>query len=504
MNIQEMIARQQAIVNGARAAGRDLTAEEKAEFDGLQRQIDEAGTQGGEDPNGDARGTGNEGADPNEAARQAVVAERQRVADITALCRQAGMDPAQYIADGSDMNAVRQAAVEHLCAHGAPVGSRMTGDEADNFRAAAVDAMLMRAGVEVQNPARGAEEMRGYSLRDLAIECMARDGMGSTTSLLRMSKDDLWNEACRQFFNPTAAFPAILDNAIRKNIVQMYQQIPTTFQLWTAKGSVTDFKPTKDHSYLAGGAGEFKRVGENGELKADTPKTDLLPQRQIDTWGRQFSMTRQAFINDDVGFITEVPGLYAMSAKRTINKQVYEILVKNPAIFDGVSLFDNAHNNLIDTGAAPSIESLQAIMLKLLNQVDPFGDSIMVQPKYVIVPVGYGFKLSQILETALIDVTGIGSHTANALYQYRNQLQVIEEGALNTLAGSGSAIPWFVAGDKTYAKSLQVDYLNGQETPTIRRSEVPGRLGFVWDIWLDWGITAVDFRGIAKNPGVTI
>lgn len=504
MNIQEMIARQQAIVNGARAAGRDLTAEEKAEFDGLQRQIDEAGTQGGEDPNGDARSAGNEGADPNEAARQAVVAERQRVSDITALCRQAGMDPAQYIADGSDMNAVRQAAVEHLCAHGAPVGSRMTGDEADNFRAAAVDAMLMRAGVEVQNPARGAEEMRGYSLRDLAIECMARDGMGSTTSLLRMSKDDLWNEACRQFFNPTAAFPAILDNAIRKNIVQMYQQIPTTFQLWTAKGSVTDFKPTKDHSYLAGGAGEFKRVGENGELKADTPKTDLLPQRQIDTWGRQFSMTRQAFINDDVGFITEVPGLYAMSAKRTINKQVYEILVKNPAIFDGVSLFDNAHNNLIDTGAAPSIESLQAIMLKLLNQVDPFGDSIMVQPKYVIVPVGYGFKLSQILETALIDVTGIGSHTANALYQYRNKLQVIEEGALNTLAGSGNAIPWFVAGDKAYAKSLQVDYLNGQETPTIRRSEVPGRLGFVWDIWLDWGITAVDFRGIAKNPGVTI
>ena len=49
-----------------------------------------------------------------------------------------------------------------------------------------------------------------------------------------------------------------------------------------------------------------------------------------------------------------------------------------------------------------------------------------------------------------------------------------------------------------------MDYLNGQETPTIRRSEVPGQLGYVWDIWLDWGITAVDFRGIAKNPGVAI
>lgn len=379
----------------------------------------------------------------------------------------------------------------------------MTGSEGDDFRQAAADAMLMRTGVEVQNPARGAEEMRGFSLRDMAIECLARDGVGTTASLLRMSKDDLFNTVCRQFFNPTAAFPAILDNAIRKNIVQLYQTVPTTFQLWTTKGSVPDFKPTKDHSYLAGGAGDFLRVGENGELKADKPKTELLPQRQIDTYGRQFSMSRQAFINDDIGFITEIPGLYATSAKRTINKQVYKILVDNPAVFDGVALFDNAHNNLIATGAAPSVDTLQSIMLKLLSQKDPFGDSIMVEPEYLIVPVGYGFKMSQLLETAMIDVTGIGSHTANALYNYRNKLKVVEEGALNVLA-AGGAIPWFAVGNKNYAKSLQVDYLNGQETPTIRRSEVPGQLGFVWDIWLDWGITAVDFRGIAKNPGVAL
>ena len=272
-----MIARQQAIVSGARAAGRDLTAEERAEFDGLQRQIDAAGNnpaqgaegQGGEDPTGGARGMGNDngqqGTDPTEAARQAVATERQRVSDITALCRQAGMDPAEYISNGATMDTVRQAAVDYLLKHGAPVSSRMNGDEGDNFRQAAVDAMLLRAGVDVQNPARGAEEMRGYSLRDMVIECMARDGMGTTTSLLRMSKDDLWNEACRQFFNPTAAFPAILDNAIKKNIVQKYQEIPTTFQLWTAKGSVPDFKPTKDHSYLAGGAGERHHRGHHAQ-----------------------------------------------------------------------------------------------------------------------------------------------------------------------------------------------------------------------------------------------
>ena len=506
MTIQEMIARQQAIVSGARAAGRGLTAEEQNEFDNLQRQIDADGGNGTGDPaptDGGARGADDPVSTDNGNSQRAVMEERQRSNDIIALCRQTGMDPDQYIRNGDSLDTVRAAAVTHMIQHGAPVGSRMNGSQGDNFRAAAVDAMLMRAGVPVENPTQGVDQFRGMSLRDLAIECMARDGEGTATSLLRMSKDDLFNMAQRQFFSPTAAFPAILDNAIKKSIANQYTHVPTTFQLWTSKGSVTDFKPTKDHSYLAGGAGEFLRVGENGELKHDTPKTDLLPHRKIDTYGRQFSMTRQAFINDDIGFITEVPGLYAASAKRTINKQVYKILVDNPAVFDGVPLFDTAHGNLIANGSKPSNEAIQAMMMKLLMQTDPFGEAIMVQPAHIIVPVGYKFLMTTILSSPTINTEG-NTQAVNPLYQYREQLNIVEDGTLNALAGAGKPVPWFMVGDKSYAKSLQVDYLNGQETPTIRRSEVPGQLGYVWDIWLDWGITAVDFRGIAKNPGVAI
>lgn len=522
MNIKEMIARQQAIVSGARQAGRDLTAEERAEFDGLQRKIDDArsappatgeggqaGAEGGEGtPAAGARGTGTpspaSGQGTQDDGQRAVAEERARISDIVALCRQTGMEPDQHIRNGDTVDAVRAAAVDYMIQHGTPVGARMNGgDQEDGFRSAAVDAMLIRAGVAVERPAENAETMRGLSLRDMAIECMARDGLGSQASLLRMGKDDLFNMACRQFFEPTAAFPAILDAAIKKAIVHQYTHVPTTFQLWTSKGSVTDFKPTKDHSYLAGGAGAFLLVGENGELKHDTPKTDLLPQRKIDTYGRQFSMSRQAFINDDIGFLTEVPGLYAASAKRTINKQVYSILVDNPAIFDGVELFDASHGNLIAAGTKPSNEAIQAMMMKMLLQTDPFGEAIMVQPAFIIVPVGYKFLMTTILSSPTIN-TPDNTQAVNPLYQYREQLTIVEDGTINALAGAGKAVPWFMVGDKSYAKSLQVDYLNGQETPTIRRSEVPGQLGYVWDIWLDWGITAVDFRGIARNNGVAI
>ena len=526
MSIQEMIARQQAIVDQARNEGRDLTREEQTEFDQLQGQIDAARTAGGEGGSqgagdggqgtgegapGGTRGMGNSnggtpppaGGEGDDSARQAVMAERQRNNDILALCRQVGMDPAEHIRDGHTMDQVRQAAVDFMISHGGPVGTRMDDGQGNEFRNAAVDALLMRAGVPVNNPAREAESLRGMSVRDLMIECMARSGEGTTTSLLRMGKNDLWDTAVRQFLSPTASFPAILDQAIQKSIVHQYQLVPTTFDLWTSKGSLADFKPSKAHEYSIGG-GNFEKVTEGGELKHSTLETSMNPLRKLDTYGTQFTMTREAFINDDIGFLSEMPAQYARVAKRKINKQVYEILVKNPAVYDGVNLFDAAaHKNLIATGAAPSIDTIQKMMLKLLHQTDPFGESIMVQPKYIVAPVGYGFLLSQLLETQEISVSGIGDHTKNALYNYRSQLQVVEEGTINALAGTNAA-PWFIVGDKTTAKSIQVDYLNGVETPSFRRSEKSGYLGFMWDIWLDWGITPVDYRGIVRNNGVAI
>ena len=252
MTIQEMIARQQAIVDGARNEGRGLTREEQTEFDQLQGKIDAARNAGGQDGHqggGEPPAEGNRGAgEPagaegqdggNDATRQAAVqAERQRNSEIVALCRQVGMDPSEYIRGGQTMDQVRQAAVEFMISHGGPVGTRTDDGQGNEFRNAAVDALLLRAGVPVSNPAREADSLRGMSVRDLMIECMARSGEGSTTSLLRMGKNDLWDMAVRQFLSPTASFPAILDQAIQKSIVHQYQLVPTTYDLWTSKGSL--------------------------------------------------------------------------------------------------------------------------------------------------------------------------------------------------------------------------------------------------------------------------
>ena len=66
-------------------------------------------------------------------------------------------------------------------------GVKVEADEADKFRRAAADGMVMRGGVQIERPADGARDFRGTSLKDLAIRCMERDGEDVKDLILRLS-----------------------------------------------------------------------------------------------------------------------------------------------------------------------------------------------------------------------------------------------------------------------------------------------------------------------------
>lgn len=483
MTREQILARQNELLNGARTAGRAMTADEIAEFDSLQKALEAIPAE-----------------DNHEDTERAVEAERERIAEITDLARSFDLDPSEAIKNGSTVDQYRAHVLEEVKKNRKPVstGVQVGADEEDKFRAAASDGLMMRSGLNVAAPAAGAQQMRATSLRDLAIQCLSREGK-STNELLRMDSTQMYDELCRQFYNPSAAFPAIMDSTIRKSIVELYNKVPTTFQQITTKGSLPDFKETADHEYVIGGVGDFLLVPEGGEIKPDKPRTELLPSRKLETYAKQFSMTRQAFVNDDIGFLTRTPGLYAQAAKKTIDKQVYGILFNNPTIFDGTALFHSDHHNLIGSGAAPSQSTIQAAILKLQGQTDQFGDPIYMTPAKLIVPVGYEFDLAVIFRST--QVTGSANNDINPLYNY--PLQIVQSPLLNAMAGA-NACPWFLLADESSARGIQVDYLNGQETPTVRRMETVGQLGFTWDIWLDWGIAVRDFRGLVKNPGTTL
>lgn len=224
---QQKMLRQQEIVNAAKEAGRDLTAEEQTEFDSLQREIErlngeiEAEEQQQRGMNPPANAPPQNPANPEADTQRAIQEERARIRSITELCGEFGMEARSYIESGATLDSVREAALEHVRQHGAPIPANgrvsITESAEDKFRAAAADAIVMRSGMELQNPADGARQMMGMTLRDLAIECLTNEGQ---SGLNRRSSDELYGMLQRQFYNPTAAFPAILDNAINKAYVE--------------------------------------------------------------------------------------------------------------------------------------------------------------------------------------------------------------------------------------------------------------------------------------------
>lgn len=492
------LLRQQELVNAAKNANRDMTAEEQAEFDSLQREIDDL-TREIEAEEKEPGGEPDTPDNTRQLVDEALQAERKRSAEITTLCREFGMEPDSFITEGKTLDETRAAVLEHLKKNGAPLGGRITVGESgeDEFRRDAADGLVMRGGLTPEGAGNGAMQFASMSFRDLAIECLERAGESGAR---RMSSDELFSTVMqRQYLTPTAAFPAILDNAIEKAYVTGHKQVAVTFDQWTKKGTLSDFK-VHDNNYLAGPIGDFVEVPEGGELKHDKPTDAKLPTRKLKTYGKQFTLSRQTFINDDIGLVTSLPARYAAAARRTINRQCYEILMKNPKIYDDKALFGADHKNLLKTGTGITKEAVQAMIMAISTQEDQFKQAITIRPAMLVLPVGMGFDLFTLFNSPTIQTTD-NTQAVNPLYRYG--LQQVEDPEINRLAKDGAA-PWFLLGNTEDTAFIEVDYLNGQEVPNIRRSETVGQLGFMWDIYLDWGIQVMDYRGAVKNPGVKI
>lgn len=436
----------------------------------------------------------------DEAVRTAVQRERQRVEEINGMERELGIDLSSMIRDGSSLEKVREHVLNELRKQAAPAaqGARTGETGQDRYVRDMTDALLMKGGMDVEGASESARRRAGMSLRAIGEECLER--FENVSGTREMSGDEMFSMLTRQYFNPSSVFPAILDTTINKAIVQQYDAVNTTFQKWTTKGTLQDFKESRDHEYVMGGLSPFERVPVNGELKEDIPKTALLPTRKLDTYGKSFSMTREAFINDDIGFLTRVPALYAQRYKNTIDEMVYRKIFDNGVTFDGVNLFHTNHKNLAGgAGEKPTQAVIQAMITMMQLQKDNFDKAMYVRPKYIVVPVGWGFDLQVIFHSA--QVVGSDFNDVNPLHGY--PIEIVETPVLNMLAGSSKA-PWFMVADPNSAKSIQVDYLNGQEKPIVERDTVATKLGFYWKIYGDFGVNVRDFRGIARNNGEVI
>lgn len=268
-------------------------------------------------------------------------------------------------------------------------------------------------------------------------------------------------------------------------MAQSYQTAPTTFQIWTGRGSNSDFKNAT--RYRLSEAEELVKMTENGEF-TNAEITEASVTTSVATYGRSFSITRQALINDDLGALSTIPAKYGAAAKRMINKMVYEVLVSNPTI-EGAALFDAKHGN---TGtAAITVEGIAALKSQMARQTNIGGkEALNIQPAYIIVPPELEITAAQLISSA-VDPTKANA-TPNP---FANRLSVVCDPALTDTKA------WYLAAAAGYCPTIEVTYLNGNETPFMESAVQFDTLGIKWRIYQDVGVNLLDFRGLQKSTG---
>lgn len=418
----------------------------------------------------------------------AIQQERQRVADITGLCREFGVNSDEFINGGHSIEDVRAQVLEQLRAQRTPSATSsqdvtVTADEADKFRRAAADSILLRAGRNIETVAEGARELRGMGYRDLAIECLQLAGVSQAQ---RLHSDELFKRA----LSPDSQFSSILSDAVNKSMATAYKGQVTTYQQWTGTGSMTDFKDAP--AYQISEAGELSKMTQTGEFKFDE-MTDTKVTKSIATFGKTFGITRQALINDDISILTRIPEAYVRAAGRGINKLVYSMLQSNPKIYDGKALFDAAHGNLASTGGALSIQTLGAGRAAMRKQKNLRGkETLNIAPKYLIVSPDLEVAALQLLGSTA-DPNGAHSGVVNI---FRNSFEIVVDAELTENS-------WYLAAAPSDIDTIEVSYLNGDAMPKLESQVGFDYLGMKWRIYHDYGVNVLDFRGLYKNPGAS-
>lgn len=420
---------------------------------------------------------------------EGIAAERQRVADIQAVFEPFGAEYSelerQCINDGETTADNARAALLRKMGEGAEptAGTSVLpgADERDRFVEGASLALAMRAGLE---------EGERNEFSSLTLIELARESLRRSNGKLGSNRMDTIANA---FTHTTSDFTTLLKNTANKSMLKGFDEVEETFQAWTSEGEVPDFKQVDRVDLSVAPALDL--VPEGAEYKFGT-LGDRGETVQVYTYGKLFSITRQAIINDDLAAFSRVPRRMGRAALRTIGNTAYAILTAPATLADGVTIFHASRNNTGTGGVitTASLDELDSLIAKQTETVDGEAVTLNLRGKYLIVPRVLAGLARQVISSQ----TEIGASQNNSRKpNYAPPLEVITDARLDT----ASATAYYVAADPSMHDTAEVTYLEGQKRPVLEQQQGWSIDGTEFKVRIDFGVSALDYRGFANNAG---
>jgi len=474
--------------------------------------------------------------DPAVVAQRAIEAERTRVRAIRQL---AGSDVpqdilARAIDDGWDesrasrefltaVRAARQTQAVPYHATGGPgpnTGMSVRGVAAGLLLANGISdptACSMHTGRREPSPSDRLTEQdadQGHRLQRMSAVDLVRQCAMMDCGRLHWDLSDAF-EAVRT--SPSGgALSYVFTTSVYAKLMEGWGEVSDT-TTWCDEEDVANFLTQEDISLSADA--RLKQL-PRGDTAKDATISDARETYKIGRYARKWTVDEQDVLDDRLGAIMRMPMEMGNAARRLRPDLVYALLLANAALADTGALFNatavttaGGHANL--TTAALAATGLKAAILAMGKYREADGTVLNIKPRYLIVPSALQWTAKELLTSTAQAYTAAAAAATPSLYYPINVLVaenltlVVDDrigaaGVTDPTTGTartGLDTNWFLSAGGP--RTVRVAYRRGtNRQPQLRSFMLDrGQWGMGWDINMDIGAKALDYRGLHKSAG---
>lgn len=457
------------------------------------------------------------------ASREAVATELDRHAAILQICAQYNQpqirvdDAGEPVTKGGKLVQLQAHAVRHgwdatrteLCA----LRASRTEVPAIHSHGADMDQQTLEAAVCLTlNPAaqetwlsefgeqrlEAAGQLRNLGLRELAAFAARMEGI-HVPAVWGDGRDTL-----RAAFT-TTTLPAIFENVMNKTLLPIFEAQERIAPRLCRVARTSDFKQTSRVRLL--GSGQWEKVGADGQLKHGRIDDEKFTN-QVDTFGQYVALTREDWINDDLGALDDIARYMAIMGNQVVEDEFFRVLLA--AISSG---FFHTDNGNVGAGVVFGVSGLSA--LKTIFRKIKAGPGtraankrpINVRPAKLLVPVELEDEATSLIGSANLMMeqvpTSAASKTAPKNPHFgRYEILSAPQISDSVIHSGATAAGYWLFSDSNVVAAFELAFLNGISRPTIERVEAPPNyLGMGFRGYIDFGIAEQDPRGAAYDDG---
>lgn len=450
-------------------------------------------------------------------AQEEVKRALERYESIDELCRKHNVsieDRTKYLKSDASVDAIARTILEDLLPkkEGATVGPNnepveVTRSERDKFYDAVSYGVIQRslAGHRISDELQrqigdkpvGADEFRFRRIPDIAREFCQRaeirvDGIPDHEICRKAVGIRNFVERSGTSFHSTGSFTNIFLDAMNKTLRAAYDEAPSTYQRWVRQASsASDFKTL--NRIVFGEIGLPEEVEENGKYPEMTT-TDSKESYRVTKHGGIFSITLEMMVNDDMDAMTRIPRMQGNAMRRKINLDAYSILTDNAALADGVALFHaSSHGANLDSTALAE-GALDTGYSVMMTQTGTDSSAILnIMPRFLIVPAALSATAYRLTGGGVIpeSVSNVPLYGPGG----PRTLEVVVDGQLDGTSATG----WYLAADNNVVDTVEITFLQGEETPVLDREDGFDTDTIKYKIRQSYGIKAIDYRGLYQG-----